>query len=105
MYLHYLRKVGHFDKVSVGGQGGSFASSYWNLVFIPRVSQYEMEQVAKLYDNKAVIDQFSFCEASLGVAGLYQLSELRLRCAVIMRAIIQDLNAGILKQQSEYELL
>jgi hypothetical protein len=105
MYLHYLRKVGYFDKVSVGGQGGSFASSYWNLVSVPRVSQLEMEQVAKLYDNKAVIDPFSFCEASLGVAGLYQLSELRLRCAVIMRAIMQDLNAGILKQQSEYELL
>ena len=48
-FLRYLRKVGYFEYLSVGGQGGSLAMKYWDDVIIPNFSRDTMEKISELY--------------------------------------------------------
>ena len=50
-FLRYLRKIGYFDYLSVGGQGGSLAMKYWDDVIIPKFSEKLMENISQLYCN------------------------------------------------------
>ena len=50
-FLRYLRKIGYFDYLSVGGQGGSLAMKYWDDVIIPKFSKALMKNIAELYCN------------------------------------------------------
>ena len=50
-FLRYLRKIGYFDYLSVGGQGGSLAMKYWDGVIIPKFSKKLMENISNLYCN------------------------------------------------------
>lgn len=43
LFLRYLRKIGYFDYLSVGGQGGSLAMKYWDDVIIPKFSKDKMK--------------------------------------------------------------
>lgn len=49
LFLGYLRTVGIFDYISVGGQGGSLAERYWRHIKIPNFSRSTKEQIAKYY--------------------------------------------------------
>lgn len=50
-FLRYLRKIGYFDYLSVGGQGGSLAMKYWDDVIIPKFSKGLMKKISELYCN------------------------------------------------------
>ena len=50
-FLRYLRKIGYFDYLSVGGQGGSLAMKYWDDVIIPKFSKELMKKISELYCN------------------------------------------------------
>jgi len=53
-FLRYLRSIGYFDYISVGGQGGSLAMKYWEDVCIPRFPEELKSRIANLYySNKA----------------------------------------------------
>lgn len=49
LFLGYLRTIGIFDYISVGGQGGSLAERYWKYIKIPNFSRSMKEQIAKYY--------------------------------------------------------
>lgn len=104
MYLHFLRSKGYFDKVSVGGQGGSFASSYWGLVRLPKVPASLFQPVAALYFRSGLeLDPFKFEPERLQQAGIYQLSALRMRCNALLAAMMTDIKGAQLQQYKHYE--
>lgn len=39
LYLNFLRSEGVFERLAVGGNGGSFAVGYWNNILIPNVDE------------------------------------------------------------------
>ncbi len=48
-FLRYLRKVGYFNNLSVGGQGGSMAMKYWKDIVIPRFPEKIVKEISELY--------------------------------------------------------
>ncbi|MDD4607224.1 MAG: restriction endonuclease subunit S [Patescibacteria group bacterium] len=48
-FLRYLRHKGVLDYISVGGQGGSLASKYWNEIKIPFFPKPKIKEIALLY--------------------------------------------------------
>lgn len=52
-FLRYLRKVGYFNYLSVGGQGGSLAMKYWDDVIIPLFPESLIKKISKLYCQKS----------------------------------------------------
>lgn len=60
--LRWLRHRGLFDHLSVGGQGGSFAVAYWDLIAIPRMPHAVQNKVVAKYANP------SFCTGKLATA-------------------------------------
>lgn len=106
MYLHFLREIGWFSKVSVGGQGGSFASSYWHLVRVPRFPTTLKKTLASLYHRPATsMNPFIHDVKTVASAGLYQLSKLRLQCNSLATSIMNDLKQDTLKPRDYYEHL
>lgn len=106
MYLHFLREIGWFSKVSVGGQGGSFASSYWHLVRVPRFSAPLLKTLSELYHRPEVsMDPLTLNKQSAASAGIYQLSKLRLQCMSIAKMIMHDLKQDALRPREHYKTL
>lgn len=84
--LRYLRRRGVFDALSVGGQGGSFATQYWNLIEIPQMPFELQATISKSYsfagletpaapDNKSARFR-ALVEAAEAGAGIIQLDRL-----------------------------
>lgn len=104
MYLHFLRKFGYFEKVSVGGQGGSFASSYWELIKVPKLDQGIQSQLADLYHYEDHgLDPFIHNAAALEKSGIFELSQLRGQCKSILLAMMTDLKDDKLKEIQFYK--
>lgn len=103
MYLHFLRDMGWFSKVSVGGQGGSFASAYWGLVRLPKFPAEIKRTLSGLYHvPDAMLDPFQFDISKLKSAGVFELSQLRLQCAALSKMLMQDLKNDVVRPQTEY---
>ena len=90
-YLHYLRSIGYFDKVSVGGQGGSYAINYWEDFKIPNFDKSLKKKVSKLYHNNANLNPFNFSKSELSKAGVFGLNQLRTRCEYLLQTMINDI--------------
>lgn len=89
MYFHYLRRKGYFDKISVGGQGGSLALRYWDKVKIPIFDETRMKQIASKYDADAgEMDPAVFDLELLQRAGVYQLNMFRMRCLSYIEELV-----------------
>lgn len=52
-FLRYLRVRGVLDKISTGGQGGSLAKRYFEIIKIPYLNAEGVAEVSKLYYNPA----------------------------------------------------
>lgn len=50
-FLDYLRNIGLIDLYAVGGNGGSLAMKYWNVIPFPNFPQDKQSEIAKLYHN------------------------------------------------------
>ncbi|MDW9408567.1 hypothetical protein GOB18_07855 [Sinorhizobium meliloti] len=101
MYFHTLRRLGYFDKVSVGGQGGSFAVSYWDRVKIPLLSEEIVSQVASLYTSRAQLSVDTFDFEMLQATGIYELGLFRDQCVAFVRRLIGEIKRGTLKPRKE----
>jgi hypothetical protein len=65
-FLDYLRDIGLIDLYAVGGNGGSLAMKYWNVIPFPNFPISKQEEIsgayhnpkAKLNTNKLTVDNF-----------------------------------------------
>lgn len=93
MFLHFLRKQEFFDKISVGGQGGSLAVSYWNKVKVPLLPADKRTEIATLYTAGAAtapVDVFDL--TSLERMGVYQLNNFRSKCMGFVADLTQAIH-------------
>lgn len=49
--LDYLRSKGLIDLYAVGGNGGSLAQKYWEILPFPKFDRTKQDEIAKLYHN------------------------------------------------------
>lgn len=102
LFLNYLRYKGVFDKLSVGGQGGSFAVGYWNLINIPNFPDDVIGELAKIYNNDVQLDPFHFSEERIKDAGIFQLNNFRILCNAILKQIVNDIKLDKLMDLEYY---
>ncbi len=50
-FLDYLRNIGLVDLYAVGGNGGSLAMKYWDVIPFPNFPEEKQAEIAKLYHN------------------------------------------------------
>lgn len=83
-FLDYLRSVGLIDMLAVGGNGGSLAQKYWDVIPFPNFNSGKKEYISKLFHNpNASFDFPSLTHANFdsynnnfdNVAGVYELDK------------------------------
>ncbi|QNB45468.1 hypothetical protein BR63_03525 [Thermanaerosceptrum fracticalcis] len=102
LYLNYLRAKGIFKKLSVGGQGGSFAVGYWNTINIPNFTNDLIMKLAKLYHNIVEIQPFKHEPEKLKEAGIFELNNFRILCFAALKKIVADIKNDNLKDKDFY---
>ena len=103
LFLTYLRKKLIFDKISVGGQGGSFASSYWNKIRIPILPNLLVDKLGSLYfAGDVTLDPFVFDALRISKAGIYELNKLRVNGIAALKTLIEDIKDDALKPSDAY---
>jgi hypothetical protein len=101
-YLHYLRSKGYFDKVSVGGQGGSYAVNYWDDFKVPKFGKKLKNEISKLYHSGATLKVDSFSMLDLATAGVFELNKFRIECNEILKLIVYDIKNNDTKLPEQY---
>ena len=101
-YLNFLRSYKYFDKVSVGGQGGSFAVNYWDDFKIPNFTQELKEKISKLYHSGTKLRHDFFSLSELNKAGVFELNQFRIECNEIIKSIIKDIKNNKTKGLDSY---
>ena len=101
-HLHFLSSYGYFDKVSVGGQGGSFAVNYWEGFQIPNFSKSLKQEISKLYHSGAKLDPSEFSFSELHKAGVFGLNQFRIECQEVVKMIVNDIKNGTSKEPNDY---
>lgn len=103
-FLYYMKHIGIMDKLSVGGQGGSFAIQYWDILRFPNISIDSFKLIAKLYNNAKDVDLFSFNFEDIKTLGIYQLNNLIIKGNNIIEEILSDIKNDSLKPEHLYIL-
>lgn len=101
-FLNYMKRKGVMDKLSVGGQGGSFAVQYWNILKFPNMNSDILQQVKDLYHSEYSIYPFKFDEEQINYLGIYELNNLRTLCNSLLKVIINDIKSNNLKGKKYY---
>lgn len=101
-FLNYMKRKGVMDKLSVGGQGGSFAVQYWDILRFPNLSRNILNRIKELYFSEKSITPFDFNEQKTKTMGIYEVNKLRTICSSLLGMIIDDMKAGNLKSQKYY---
>ncbi|APH17620.1 hypothetical protein [Clostridium botulinum] len=101
-FLSYMKHKGIIDKLSVGGQGGSFALQYWDILKFPLFSDSLKNSILKLYHNPIEIDIFSFSEEDIAFLGIFEINFYRSRCKAMLEILISDLKNDSVKEKEYY---
>lgn len=64
LFLDYLRKEGLIDSYAVGGNGGSLAIKYWNILRFPNFPDKIENYIVRLYHNNEAIYNAENCTIS-----------------------------------------
>lgn len=98
--LDYLRSKGLIDLYAVGGNGGSLAQKYWDIIPFPKFDTNQQAEIALLYHNSESIyqaDTFTldnFLEkdnAFNETAGIYELDKTAKQLKEILNKAIDDI--------------
>jgi type I restriction enzyme S subunit len=98
--LDYLRNKGLIDLYAVGGNGGSLAQKYWDIIPFPKFDKTKQDEIALLYHNpnsNYQADTFSldnFLEqdnAFNETAGIYELDKTAKQLKEILNKAIDDI--------------
>lgn len=101
-FLNYMKKKGIMDKLSVGGQGGSFAVQYWGLLKFPNMSEDIIQKLKNLYFSEHQIHPFEFNEPEISKLGIYEINKLRTLCSSLLKLIINDIKSDCIQDKSYY---
>lgn len=102
LYLNFLRSSGVFERMAVGGNGGSFAVGYWDNIIIPNVQDEFMEKLCVLYNNSIDLNPIRFDESVIQEAGIYQLNNFLICCKALLHKICSDLKSDKIKSKQYY---
>jgi len=98
--LDYLRSKGLIDLYAVGGNGGSLAQKYWDVIPFPNFDKEKQNQIALLYHNSKIVyqsDTFtldSFLKKDNtfnATAGIYELDKTAKRLKKLLNKAIDDI--------------
>lgn len=98
--LDYLRSKGLIDLYAVGGNGGSLAQKYWDIIPFPKFDTNQQAEIALLYHNSESIyqaDTFTldnFLEKDNAFnesAGIYELDKTAKQLKEILNKTIDDI--------------
>lgn len=103
LYLNFLRAKGIISLLAVGGQGGSFAESYWDYIKIPLFPNSINNSLKKLYTNNVNLIPTEHDLPNLRNAGIYELNNFRITCMAMLNLIIEDLKNDSLKNLEYYQ--
>ncbi len=100
-FLDYLRKTGLIDIYAVGGNGGSLAQGYWDVIPFPDFPDSLKEEISKLYFNPVKYNENltldNFLEKDITKeSGIIQLSEQ----IEIIKHVIDDVFNQIIKNKN-----
>lgn len=62
LFLDYYRSKGMIDDYAVGGNGGSLAIKYWNLLKFPKFPFEKESEITKMYHNQDILYDTSNCD-------------------------------------------
>jgi len=102
LFLNYLRTKGIFSKLSVGGQGGSFAVGYWDIINIPNFPDEIIKKLKVLYHNDVSIQPYKHEPEKLKNAGIFELNNFRMVCFSALRILIDHIKNDSLKDKDYY---
>lgn len=98
--LDYLRHKGLIDLYAVGGNGGSLAQKYWEIIPFPKFDKSQQDSIAKLYHNiEAEYKSNTFTLANFldkdnefnEYAGIYELDKTTKQLREILNNTIDDI--------------
>lgn len=108
LFLDYYRTKGMIDAYAVGGNGGSLAIKYWNILKFPVFPLKKENQIVKLYHNPVinynpnnlVLENFlDFDDKFNQEAGIYELDKsmkyLQSKLDDAINAIVDDVEVDI----------
>lgn len=99
-YMDYIVKKGLIDCVKVGGNGGSFAQKYWEVIPFPKFDKTKQDEIAKLYHNANIeykTDTFTLANfldkdnEYNQEAGIYELDKTAKQLKEILNQTIDDI--------------
>lgn len=102
LFLNYMRSKGIMDKLSVGGNGGSFAVGYWDIILIPNFPQDIINELTLIYNKDVNLNPFEFNINKIKEAGIFQLNNFRILCNDFLKMIINDIKIDKLKNLDYY---
>ena len=97
--LDYFRNKGLIDLYAVGGNGGSLAQKYWDIIPFPNFSTEKQQEIAKLYHNpiiydlkNATLDNFLALDDEFNSqAGIYELDKTAKQFQAILNQAIESI--------------
>ncbi len=103
LYLNFLRSEGIFEKLAVGGNGGSFAVGYWDNIKIPKVEKGFMDKLMGIYHCSSELNPAKFRKALIEKAGIYELNQFLIKSKALMNLLCNDIKANKLMPKEYYE--
>lgn len=98
--LDYLRSKGLIDLYAVGGNGGSLAQKYWEIIPFPSFDEAKQKEIAKFYHNAEVeykaenfiLENFLSKDNEYNEqAGIYELDKTAKRLKEILNTVIENI--------------
>ena len=97
--LDYFRNKGLIDLYAVGGNGGSLAQKYWDIIPFPNFSTEKQQEISKLYHNpitydvkNATLDNFLALDDEFNSqAGIYELDKTAKQFQAILNQAIESI--------------
>lgn len=103
LYLNFLRSEGVFERLAVGGNGGSFAVGYWNNIIIPNVNESFMEILRGYYHSNVRLNPTKFDREQIRKAGIYELNQFLIETKAVLNLICNDIKSNQLRERKFYE--
>jgi type I restriction enzyme S subunit len=102
-FLDYLRAIGLIDLYAVGGNGGSLAMKYWNVISFPNFPRVKQEEISNLYYNqnanpqKIISSKENFInniQTYINSAGIFEMDKtlkiIKKRISEVFDQIVKD---------------
>lgn len=98
-FLDYLRSKGLIDLYAVGGNGGSLAQKYWDIIPFPNFPESKQKEIAILYHNpeaeyqeELTLENFLKQDDQFNeVAGIYELDKTAKRLKEILNSSLEGI--------------